>query len=119
MLAVSGCLMAACALTKYFGICLIPLLLVHGALRKRAPGWWMAVLAIPVVVLVFYQWQTEAMYGRGLLLDAAGYAGQFRLSPGHDLFDKTLAGLAFTGGGLSALLFFVPRRPDRAPAPCA
>ncbi len=109
LLAVSGCLLAACALTKYFGVSLIPLLLLHGALRKRAPGRWMVALAIPVVLLGLYQALTAAMYGRGLLLDAVAYAGQFRLSPGRDLFDKTLAGLAFTGGGLSLLLFFVPR----------
>ena len=68
---------------------------------------WPAV--IPVVLLALYQALTATLYGRGLLLDAVAYAGQFRLSPGRGLFDKTLAGLAFTGGCVSSLLFFVPR----------
>ena len=67
-------LVAVSALTKYFGMSLLPLLLVYGLLRERRLGTWALWLGVPVVALGGYQWLTHAMYGRGLLLDAAAYA---------------------------------------------
>jgi hypothetical protein len=64
-------------------------------------------LLIPVVVLGLYQWLTWRMYGRGLLLDAAG----FSLGSQGDFSKRLLRpliGLAFTGGCLSSLLFYLP-----------
>jgi hypothetical protein len=40
-LAISGILMTAAALTKYYGISLIPLLVVYALLKKRRVGWWL------------------------------------------------------------------------------
>ena len=67
-------LMAAAALTKYFAICLIPLLGVYAVLYRRKPVWQLAWLLIPVALLTGYQFATWKMYGRGLLSDAASFA---------------------------------------------
>src|SRR5439155_21133966 len=72
-LALAGLLAGMSAITKYFGIALIPLLLVYTIYKKRAIGGWLVYLAIPIAMLAWYQWKTEQLYGRGLLLDAAIY----------------------------------------------
>jgi 4-amino-4-deoxy-L-arabinose transferase-like glycosyltransferase len=102
-LAVSGILIALSALTKYYGMSLIPLLLIYTAARKRGLGWWTAYLLIPIAVLGWYQYATHALYGRGLLLDAAEYASGARERLGATLLPKTLVGLAFVGGSFLAV----------------
>ena len=96
--AVAAILTAACALTKYFGIALIPLLLAYSLLRRRRLPVALGYLAVPVLLLAAYQYWTHGLYGRGFLSDAAQYA---RLhNRGHELsfLAKTLLGLAFVGG---------------------
>ena len=66
-LAISSLLIAACALTKYFGLSLIPLLLVYSLVRKRRLGSWAGFLLIPLFVMGGYEVWTRALYGRGLL----------------------------------------------------
>ncbi len=105
-LSLAALLIAACALTKYFGVCLVPLLLVYSAMRERRAGWWLAYLTFPVVVLACYQWLTFRLYGTGLLLNAAAYAVHGRVAAG--LASKTLTALAFTGG---CLFFSLPSLP--------
>lgn len=96
-LLLAGVLIAAAALTKYFAISLIPLLLVHGSLVKRRPGIWLFGLLLPLVLLGGYQWITLGMYGRGLLLDAASYARDITRSRPQSLMAGLLVLLAFTG----------------------
>jgi hypothetical protein len=110
-LGVAALLIAACSLTKYFGISLIPLLLTYSWLERRRIGRWLAWLCLPVFALVFYQWLTHRLYGRGLLLNAVAYATQLRV--GGELPSKLLAGLAFAGGGLVILLTAAPLLWDR------
>jgi len=110
-LGVAAFLIAACSLTKYFGISLIPLLLTCSLLEKRRIGRWLAFLCLPVLALAFYQWLTHRLYGRGLLLNAVAYATQLRV--GGELPSKLLAGLAFAGGGLVILLTAAPLLWDR------
>jgi 4-amino-4-deoxy-L-arabinose transferase-like glycosyltransferase len=109
-LLVSAVLIAVCALTKYFGMSLILLLFVYSVAKKRKIGTWVLYLLVPVVVLVLYQWTTFALYGRGLLTDAASYASEKRwnLNPGVKLLWGGLFGLAFTGGGITTVLFYAP-----------
>ena len=104
----AGVLLGICALTKYFGIVLIPLLFVYSLAKKRKFGYWMLFLLIPVIILTAYQWATHVLYGRGLLLDAASYATEFRWTQGPVLSSKALTGLAFTGGCVITVLFYVP-----------
>lgn len=108
LLAVSAALIAACALTKYFGVALIPLLLVHSLFKKHRLDRLLAYLAIPIVLLAVYQWWTHGLYGRGLLSDAVQYANLH--NRGHELpvAAKALVGLAFAGGCFLPALFFAP-----------
>ena len=80
-LCASGLLVALCALTKYFGMCLIPLLLVYSLVERRRAESWLLALLIPVAILAGYQGLTHALYGQGLLADAASYATEFQELP--------------------------------------
>ncbi len=107
-LLVSALLMAACPLTKYFGIALIPLLFVYSLVRLRRFGSWIFFLLIPVAVLAGYQMWTHSLYGRGLLSDAAAYASVRRDDAKLTLFTKAIVGLSFLGGCALTGLTFVP-----------
>jgi 4-amino-4-deoxy-L-arabinose transferase-like glycosyltransferase len=105
-LALASALVAASALTKYFGMTLIPLLLLYSVARQRRLGTWVWHFGIPVAVLAWYQWITGRLYGRGLLFDAASYATEW-----HGTFEKlslakVLVALAFTGGCLASVVVF-------------
>jgi 4-amino-4-deoxy-L-arabinose transferase-like glycosyltransferase len=106
MLVLSSLLIPLCALTKYFGISLIPLLLLYSVVERRRVGWWATYMLIAVAVLVCYQWMTHALYGRGLLLDAASYATGLQTQFAKWSLSKTLIGLAFSGGCTAVVLFF-------------
>lgn len=100
---------ALAGLTKYFALALLPLLFVYGLHEKRRLGAWTAWLCVPVAVFVAYQLGTEAAYGRGLLTDAAGYAGAFQLDGrGPSLVAKAFVGLVFAGGCLAPVVFLAP-----------
>jgi 4-amino-4-deoxy-L-arabinose transferase-like glycosyltransferase len=96
LLTAAGMLIAASGLSKYFGVCLIPLLFAYSLAQKRRLGRWWIYLCLPVLVFAGYHWWTYHLYGKGLLIGAAAYVGQHRVGGG--LTSKTLAGLAFTGG---------------------
>jgi hypothetical protein len=104
----SSVLITACALTKYFGVSLIVLLPVYSLVKQRRFGAWVFYLLIPVAGLNLYQVWTKALYGRGLLWDAAQYAR----SPEHvdqaSRFICGLVGLSFLGGCALPILLFTP-----------
>jgi hypothetical protein len=110
----SALLVAACALTKYFGMALIPLLAVYAIARKRPLRSWFPYLLIPVALLAGYQYWTEALYGRGLLADAAQYAHRERSQSAASPLAKAVVGFAFVGGcaltGLTCLPLLWSRR---------
>lgn len=101
-------LAAVAALTKYFAISLIPLLLVHGWLRARRLGTWTATLLVPVAIVCGYELGTRAFYGVGLVTDAVGFVDTFRESRGSGLPFRTLTALVFAGGCLLPALWFAP-----------
>lgn len=102
-------LIALCSLTKYFGISLIPLLLLF-TLTARKGKWQRSLfLLIPIAVLCLYQWDTYVLYGRGLLSDAASYASKEKGINFAAIFPNLVTGLSFTGGCLISTLFFVPQ----------
>jgi 4-amino-4-deoxy-L-arabinose transferase-like glycosyltransferase len=105
-LALAATLIAASALSKYFGMTLIPLLLVYSIFKQRRFGWWLVYFLIPIAVLAWYQWVTQRLYGRGLLLDAAAYATGVKSQFGRISVAKTLVSLVFTGGCVATALFF-------------
>jgi 4-amino-4-deoxy-L-arabinose transferase-like glycosyltransferase len=99
-------LIALSALTKYYGMSLIPLLAIYAIMKKRGLGWWIAYLLIPAAVLAWYQFATYNLYGRGLLLDAGEYAVATREGYGAAVLPKTLVGLSFIGGCFLSVLAY-------------
>jgi len=89
-------LITAAALTKYFGICLVPLLFTYTTIKRRSLGWGTLWLMLPLAVMALYHLWTRQLYGRSLLLNAVDYAT--KLQVGGALSWKLLAGLSFTGG---------------------
>ena len=104
-LAFSGALIALASLTKYFGMSLIPLLAAYSLLNGRKGLNALPFLLIPAAALAGYHLYTQALYGRGLLLDASVYpawiAGGARL-------DRAIVGVVFAGGCVITALFFLP-----------
>jgi hypothetical protein len=107
-LIVSSLLVAASILTKYYAVCLIPLLFAYSYAEKRKLGYWMSWLLIPVVVLAIYQWRTYSLYGSGLFFNAISYSKSSHGFQLNNLFSRSSTGLAFTGGCLASILFFCP-----------
>jgi hypothetical protein len=103
---VAALFIVACSMTKYFGACLIPLLWIYSVRERRRIGSWVAYLLLAVFVLASYQWMTQRLYGRGLLLNAILYAVQ--LSVGGELPSKIMSGLAFVGGCMIVVLPAAP-----------
>jgi 4-amino-4-deoxy-L-arabinose transferase-like glycosyltransferase len=105
---ISALLIALCSLTKYFGISLIPLLLIFTLTAGKDQKNRALFLLIPVAILCLYQWGTLALYGRGLLSDAASYASKEKGLNIAGIFPSLVTGLSFTGGCLISTLFFAP-----------
>ncbi|MBN1382636.1 MAG: glycosyltransferase family 39 protein [Deltaproteobacteria bacterium] len=106
-LIMSSVLIACCSLTKYFGMALLPLLLVYSLYAKKKAGRWICLFLIPVSILALYNLGTQGLYGRGLLMDAAQYASNVKGISGNVL-KEFLVALGFTGGCLLTCLFFSP-----------
>jgi len=102
----AGILIAASALTKYFGASLILLLAVYSFARLRRLGSWALYLLIPVGALVGYELWTHALYGQGLLASAADYASTQRAFGQASRLSVALVGLSFTGGCTLSVLTF-------------
>jgi len=103
----SAALISACALTKYYGISLIPLLLAYSLFRRRHFETRLWYLLIPVAALIEYQLWTTRLYGQGLLSAAVSYTFHENTAP-SGLFPQLLLGLSFAGGCALPALFFAP-----------
>jgi len=104
----SALLVAAAALTKYFAASLILLFLFYSLMRQRRLGSWACYLLPPVVALAGYHWATQALYGRGLLWDAAIYAHSRPANQQLPFLAQSLIGLSFAGGCLLSALALAP-----------
>jgi hypothetical protein len=107
LLCISALLIAGSALTKYFGMALIPLLAAYSIARTRRAGMWIVFLFIPVLILAGYQHWTHLLYGNGLLSQAASDAYGQRLTSVPWLA-KAVIGLSFAGGCTLPALTFIP-----------
>jgi hypothetical protein len=110
---IAGFLIAAAALTKYFGVALIPLLAVYTLFRGGRRAWAVVWLAIPVLCLAGYELWTRQHYGVGLIVDAMAYVRAVRTDPRSDgaretIGSKTVAALSFTGGSFISILLLAP-----------
>jgi len=101
-------LVALSTLTKYYGACLIPLLMAYSIVQKRRLGWWALYFLIPVAILVWYETATRSLYGKGLFFDAAVYAGDAQDYARAEFFTRMMITLSFTGGCLVTALFYAP-----------
>jgi len=107
-LAIAGLLVSFAVVTKYFGVCLIPLLVAHGLAHKRAADRWALALAIPIIAIGLYQLVTSSLYGAGLLAAAGSYAHSAIQFYGVSKFSSAAIALAFTGGCAASAVFFTP-----------
>jgi hypothetical protein len=107
LLALSSVMMALCALTKYFGVALIPLLLVYSIARKRRAGSWTLFFLVPVLVLAGYEHWTGVLYGTGLLSQAAEYLPDEKATWAIRAA-KIALGFSFAGGCALPVLTFIP-----------
>ena len=106
MLFVSVILISMSALTKYFGLTLVPLLLFYSVFKRHNIGRWVLFMLIPVAILACYQWATHELYGKWILMKAAAHATKVPSQFGRWTFPKVLVGLSFTGGCIIVILFF-------------
>ncbi len=109
----SALLIALAALTKYFGIALVPLLALYTILRNWRQAARALVLLWPLAVLGAYDYWAQTKYGVALFRDAAAYAhavGQWSRSA---IVSQPFAGLAFLGGATFLPLFYFPRKSRR------
>ncbi len=107
-LSAAGLLIALASLTKYYGICLIPLLAAYSLVETRRLGKWAVCLMIPLAALCAYQWTTHSLYGLAMLSDAVEYAGYARGITGISKISLVLTALTFTGGCVAVAVFFMP-----------
>jgi len=104
-LAISAVLITSCALTKYFGIALIPLLAVYSLARQRRLGSWAWYLLVPILALTGYQHWTKAVYGLRMITFAAHIATGVRQGRHASILANALVDLGFVGGcALPALM---------------
>jgi 4-amino-4-deoxy-L-arabinose transferase-like glycosyltransferase len=104
----AGLLLGACALTKYFGVALLPLLFFYTLLKTRRLGSWLVYLLVPLAMLALYHWWALSFYGKGLLFDAATYAIGTRSREVAPIVIELVTVLGFTGGCFVIVLMFVP-----------
>lgn len=102
----SALLVTFAILTKYFGACLIPLLVAYSLIENRRSRRWVVCFLIPLAALVAYQWVTRALYGRALLSDAVAYTTTFKAHSKYSEMASILIALTFTGGCVAVMVFF-------------
>jgi 4-amino-4-deoxy-L-arabinose transferase-like glycosyltransferase len=107
-LAFSALLITLCALTKYFGIALIPLLVAYSLVRQRRLGSWAWYLLLPILVLTEYQQWTKAVYGLRMITSAAHMSTGVRQARQSSVLAKALVDLSFVGGCTLPALTFAP-----------
>ena len=108
LLIIAAFFVAACSLAKYFGIALLPLLLVYSIARKQKSIWWLICLVIPALIIGVYECLTRTLYGHGLILGAFSYASENQAQTASSIFLKLITGFGFVGGCCAIVLAFLP-----------
>ena len=104
----SAALISAAALTKYFGVCLIFLLLAYSLVRQRRLGVWVWYLFAHCAVLLVYEIWTAKLYGHGLIFDAVSFSENQNSKAASSAAGRVLTALSHTGGCTLPALFFGP-----------
>jgi len=106
LLFLASILAAAAALTKYFGIAMVPLLAVYTVVREHRVTHRILHLLIPILVIAGYEVITKARYGQGLFSNAMLVSWNENSKPEQDFFHQLFIGLSFAGGCLFSVLFY-------------
>jgi 4-amino-4-deoxy-L-arabinose transferase-like glycosyltransferase len=107
-LSAAGLLIALAMLTKYFGVCLVPLLAAYSLMAKRRLGCWAACLLIPLAALCAYQWLTQKIYGHAMFTKAVVFTSSAKEIIRSSHFTSNLTALTFTGGCVAVAVIFMP-----------
>ncbi len=102
-------LMTLAMFTKYFGFCVVPLLVAWSLSQKKRFQDWAGYFLLPLAALAAYQWWTREVYGLPLFSAASNFAwsaGSPRFFP---RMISLLQTLTFTGGCLAAVMFLSPQ----------
>jgi 4-amino-4-deoxy-L-arabinose transferase-like glycosyltransferase len=108
LLFLASVLAAAAALTKYFGVALVPLLAVYTLVRERRVTHRILYLLIPILMIASYEVITKAKYGHGLFSNAMVVSWNENAKPERHFFQQLFIGLSFAGGCLFSVLFYAP-----------
>jgi len=95
---IAACGVAGLAMwTKYFGVALVPLFVLYGALKFSRPKWWLACLLIPISMIAVEQTWCYYHYGHLLFRNVADVVFDQRIQ-NRSMWAWLLIGFAFTGG---------------------
>ncbi len=108
LLFLASILAAAAALTKYFGVALVPLLAVYTLVRERRVTHRILYLLVPTLVIASYEVITKAKYSQGLFSNAMLVSWNETAKPERHLLQQLFIGLSFTGGCLFSVLLYAP-----------
>lgn len=104
----AAALISLSLLTKYYGICLVPLLAAYSLVQERKLNWRLTNLFIPLAALGFFELISKKLYGHALFVSAADYAQATKDSLGHSGLLRTLQALGFVGAGMAGAVFLAP-----------
>ena len=93
---------------NFFGLGLVPLLVVYGLFRTRRAGCWLLAPGLPLLFAAGYEWAGFALYGHDMFFSAAHYASQYRNVSSNKPWEKMIVGLGFLGGCFLPGVFYVP-----------
>jgi 4-amino-4-deoxy-L-arabinose transferase-like glycosyltransferase len=111
---VSAVLMSGATLTKYFGISLVPMLLVYTLTRERRFRLDLSFLTIPLFVALGFEVVTRAKYGHALFSGAMLYLRDVAVEVRIPTQIKLLTGCSFVGGSMIGALFLTSFRSAKA-----
>jgi 4-amino-4-deoxy-L-arabinose transferase-like glycosyltransferase len=94
----SAFLIALSAMTKYFGIMLVPLLALYSYQKTRRWGPWIWYLFGPVLAMGGFELWSKLHYGHGLVSAASSFSRTIRRHRHSPLIAQLLVGLSFVGG---------------------
>lgn len=104
----SSLLIVAAALSKYFGICLIPFLAVVTVMQKRSIDGSLLWLALSAMLLGAYEIYTLRLYGRGLIGAARAYSNDNNSTSTIPTMDLLILAFVYVGGCMVTLLMVLP-----------
>lgn len=108
MYAAASLLIGAAAMTKYYGLSLLPLLFAYSLLKQRRIGKWCWFLLPPVLVLMWYQFWTHALYRHGMLGAAIRFAPERIFGNAHFIPIYFLTCASFVGGCTASAILLAP-----------